>query len=276
MPIAQPDARSSTVLTVRLTPSTATDPLTARKRASAAGASTSSAHDSPTRAKRVTRPTPSTWPETRWPSSRASARIAFSRLTSPAASRPAVLSRLSAEISTWNRRAAGSRRTTVMQAPDRAMLSPRATSSRKPGGASIVERLAEGRAGAERLRFDDAADAADDAGEHGAIVAVAQRPAASRRRQRSGRRRNRRSSPIACHVDDAKVEALRQRLERPERGQAATAAEQARCDVDQQLVDPAFLQQRGVELLAGLDMQLVDAAPAEVGEHRGQVDLAAG
>ena len=167
MPIAQPEARSSTRLTVRLTPSTATEPLTARKRASDGGASTSSAHDSPTGSKRVTRPTPSTWPETRWPSSRASARIAFSRLTSPAASRPAVLSRLSAEISTWKRSRLGLE-------PDDGHAGARQGDAVAEG--DVVEkarrrldreRLAEGRAGAERPRFDDAADAADDAGEHG-------------------------------------------------------------------------------------------------------------
>ena len=136
------------------------------------------------------------------------------------------------------------------------------------------ERLAEGRAGAERLRFDDAADAADDAGEHGSDCRRRAGAPASRRRQR--RRRKRRSAPTRRHVDDAEIEALLEPLERPERGQAPAAAEQARRDVDEQLVDPAFLQQRGIELLAGLDMQLVDAARAEVGEHRGEIDLAAG
>jgi hypothetical protein len=35
-------------------------------------------------------------------------------------------------------------------------------------------------------------------------------------------------------------------------------AEQARCDVDQQLVDAAFAQQRAVQLVAGLDVEFID------------------
>src|SRR6187431_1421963 len=274
MAIAQPDGRSSTRLTVRLTPSTATEPLTARKRASDDGASISSAHDSPSGSNRVTRPTPSTWPATRWPSRRASARIAFSRLTSAlAASRPAVLSRLSAEISTWKRRASGSSRTTVMQAPDRAMLSPRPTSSRKPGGASIASTLPKpapapsGRASTMRptpLTMPVNMRRLSPPGRYGGVAkASAAKPEAQ---------------VVAGpgEVDDAEIEALLQPLERPERGQAAAGAEQARREVDEQLVDQALLQQRGVELLAGFDVQLVDAASSKVGQHRGEIDLAGG
>ncbi len=65
-----------------------------------------------------------------------------------------------------------------------------------------------------------------------------------------------------------------QALERAERGDAAAGAEQPRREVDQQLVDLPGGQQRGVEAVAGLDMQLVDAAPAQVVQHRDEVDLA--
>ena len=54
----------------------------------------------------------------------------------------------------------------------------------------------------------------------------------------------------------------------------AAAADQARRDVDEQLVDQAGGEQRCVELLAGFDVELVDAASAQVGEHRAEVDLA--
>ena len=72
-------------------------------------------HDSPTGAKCVTCPTPSTWLLTRWPPRRSLARSACSRLTGPVASGPAVLARLSAETSIVKRAAAASSDVTVMR-----------------------------------------------------------------------------------------------------------------------------------------------------------------
>jgi len=54
----------------------------------------------------------------------------FSRLMGPTASRPAVLSSDSAEMSMVNWQPGGSNEVTVMQAPLSAMLSPRPTSLR--------------------------------------------------------------------------------------------------------------------------------------------------
>src|ERR1700754_378635 len=64
-------------------------------------------------------------------------------------------------------------------------------------------------------------------------------------------------------------------LERPESGKVAPDAEQLRRDVDEELVDQAFAHERAVQLVPGLDMQFVDAALAEIGQHRCQVDLSA-
>ena len=96
-------------------------------------------------------------------------------------------------------RAPASRRTTVMQAPERAMLSPSATSSRKPGGASIASALAEGRAGCRAgststMRPMPLTMPVNMA----SIVAAGAAAPASRRRQRAGRRRRRRSSPTGA------------------------------------------------------------------------------
>ena len=66
----------------------------------------------------------------------------------------------------------GSRRTTVMQAPDSAMLSPSADVVEVARRRLDRERLAEAAPAPSGFDFDDAADAADDAGEHAAIVAA--------------------------------------------------------------------------------------------------------
>ena len=131
---SHPVGWSCTRLTVRLAPSMVIEPLVARNRASSRGASTHSSQLSPTSAKRVTVPTPSTWPATMWPPSRSCARSAFSRFTGPVWSRPAVLSSDSAETSNPSNDCCASIAVTVMQAPLRAMLSPRPTSSIYPAG----------------------------------------------------------------------------------------------------------------------------------------------
>ena len=110
-----------------------------------------------------------------------------------------------------------------------------------------------------------------------AIVAAPRRP---RRRRREGVTAGDAGEQAQVGADARRRRRMRSRarcvepLERPERGQAAAAPSSLRREVDQQLVDQAFAQQRAVELVAGLDVQLVDAAPRQVGEHRGQVDLA--
>src|SRR6185369_895806 len=281
-----PSPRSATALTVRLTPSTAIEPLKARKRAGASGAATARSHDSPTRSKRATVPTPSTWPLTRWPSRRSPARSAFSRLTSPVRSSPLVAARLAAETSTRKRSRAAAIATTVMQAPAIAMLSPSAVdASSQPGGGATVSALpnaGESPSGStltirptaltmpvnmRRLSSPPTARAVTDA---------------SPRRGRSrvvcqGRRAQQQAQVVAdaSDVDERETECVVEPRERRKRGEAATVAEQLRRDVDEQLVDETGGEQRCVELLAGLDVQLVDLAPAEVGDHRREVDLAA-
>jgi molybdopterin/thiamine biosynthesis adenylyltransferase len=68
------------------------------------------------------------------------------------------------------------------------------------------------------------------------------------------------------------------RLQAGERGQVEEAlrgvADQHRRQVDQQFVHAALAHQRAVELEAGLDVQLVDAALAQQAQQRGQIDLA--
>ena len=56
---------------------------------------------------------------------------------------------------------------------------------------------------------------------------------------------------------------------------ARRVAEQRRREVEQQLVDEPRVEQRAVELRAGLDVQFVDAAPRERVHQRRQVDAAA-
>ncbi|KAG0163496.1 hypothetical protein DFQ30_011482, partial [Apophysomyces sp. BC1015] len=55
---------------------------------------------------------------------------------------------------------------------------------------------------------------------------------------------------------------------------AGGVAEQARRDVQQQLVDAALAQQRAIERVAGFDVQLVDAALGEQVQRGRQIDLA--
>ena len=94
-------ARRRRWLTVRLTPSTAIEPLGARKARSPAGAAISSSRASPSRRDRASCPTPSTWPATRWPPSGSPMRSGRSRWTrSPARRSPRVVQRqrLGAEV----------------------------------------------------------------------------------------------------------------------------------------------------------------------------------
>ena len=60
-----------------------------------------------------------------------------------------------------------------MQAPSSAMLSPIAVPASQPAGASTVSALPNEAPAPSGRDLDDAADAADDAGEHGVIVGAA-------------------------------------------------------------------------------------------------------
>ena len=109
-------------------------------------------------------PTPSTWPETRWPPSSSPTRSERSRLTAcrPASVPSVVLLSVSAEASTANQSAPTS--TAVRQQPEQAIEAPIAIAAVSGQGAAIdqphVRAVAEGRDGA------DGAECGDDAGEH--------------------------------------------------------------------------------------------------------------
>src|SRR6185437_821356 len=130
----------STVLTVRLTPSTQTEPFAAMKRASPAGASTSQHCERASGSIETMRPTPSTCPETRCPPRRSESRNAFSRFTaSPSRSAPSVVSdSVSLETSTENSRWPSA--TTVRHTPVTEMLSPTRMSEKSSAGAAIDSR----------------------------------------------------------------------------------------------------------------------------------------
>src|SRR5207302_553559 len=116
--------------TVRLTPSTATDPLSTMYRATGAGASISIHQSSPRRSRPVMRPTPSTWPCTTCPPRRsptATARSTFT--TSPTSQRPSVVRATVSPVRSASKRLPAIR-VTVRHVPLTAMLSPTRTPSR--------------------------------------------------------------------------------------------------------------------------------------------------
>src|SRR6185369_4130093 len=125
------NACRSSAATVRLTPSTATDPCGTSSGASAGpGSSIRTRAVDSTRVTRSTVPMPSTWPRTRWPRSAAPKRSGRSRFTtSPALSRPSVVR---ASVSGPSSKARPSARpaTTVRQTPLTATLAPSSLPSR--------------------------------------------------------------------------------------------------------------------------------------------------
>ena len=86
----------------------------------------------------------------------------------------------------------------------------------------------------------------------------------------------RRSSPHGVTLTNRNPMARRQLVQRRQCGDAAARADQPRRDVEQELVDQIGVDQRSIELLAGFDVQLVDTALRQVGQHGMQVDLAVG
>jgi hypothetical protein len=83
----------------------------------------------------------------------------------------------------------------------------------------------------------------------------------------------RRSWPTPQNVREFERIAVGQGLQGPEGRHFAPLAQQRGRQIDQQFVDQAGAQQRGVELVAGFDVQFVHAALRQVTEHRDQVDL---
>src|SRR5262245_44428173 len=122
---------AATSTTVRLTPSTATDPLATICAASSGGQANQTVSQSPCGSRSATRPTPSTWPWTMWPPSRSPTRNERSRLIrSPAWSSPRLVRR-SVSGPAWKEQVRAVRPTTVRQQPLTATLSPTASSPAK-------------------------------------------------------------------------------------------------------------------------------------------------
>ena len=78
-----------------------------------------------------------------------------------------------------------------------------------------------------------------------------------------------RTSPIVERAPRAEIGQLGQ-IEHA----ARAVAQQTRRQIEQQFVDATLVDQRAVQLAAGLDVQLVDAAPAEFAHEHRQIDLA--
>src|SRR5262245_43809820 len=118
--------------TVRLTPSTATEPFRMKYGARSGGNRTVIQCASSWARMSSTRPVPSTWPWTKWPPMRPSARIDRSRFTSCDRRNPPsdVTRAVSGPISAWT--SPCSARITVRQTPLTATLSPGASSAARP------------------------------------------------------------------------------------------------------------------------------------------------
>ena len=80
-------------------------------------------------------------------------------------------------------------------------------------------------------------------------------------------------APDRCRLDEFERYPLCQLGQRADRSQPHAGTEQLGRQIQQQLVDQALAQQAAVELVAGLDMQLVDAAAGQVLQQLGQIDL---
>src|SRR6267142_1478344 len=135
--------KSANAATVRLTPSTATDPWGISSGSSSRPGSVirTRAVDS-TRVTASTVPTPSTWPRTRWPPSAPPNRRGRSRLTGSPAARRARAVRLRVSGPTANVNPPGRRSTTVRHTPFTAMLPP--TSVPSPVTAASTSSVAAG------------------------------------------------------------------------------------------------------------------------------------
>ncbi len=213
------------------------------------------------------------------------ARRAFSRLTGPGASRPAVLDRLSAEMSKSKRSVPRSKRgdghagavdRDAVAEPDIVQVAGRGLRPAAGDLSGPTARLRRASAGATRVmrpmplmipvnigRLSPLGRTLDRSCTSGASV------------QAAGRASSRRSSPIGVIDGEAQPRRVGESGQRAELGQAATGADQHRCEVDQVFVDQPLAQQRAVEPVTGLDVQFVDAAPRQVGQHGRQIDLAA-
>ena len=216
--------------------------------------------------KRITVPTPSTWPDTRWPPTRSVSRIAFSRLTGPFTSRPTVRARLSRETSKSKPLALDARRPSCRRPGSRSSRRPRRR-SRPSIGAFHMHPPAGVQA--ERLEMRDGADGGDDTGEHDCCPASS--GAGGRPRTRARRRRSSPTRSTSSHCSPMRLSRSRDRRQVE---QLLALPQQRRREVDQQLVDAAGRDQRAVELVPGLDVDLVELATAEFLQRRGQVDLA--
>ena len=119
-----PNRVPDTSLTVRLTPSSATEPLGAINGISASGASNTKRTDSASGRRSTIRASPSTWPETRCPPNSSPSRKDCSRLTGVPSGQPPIVvrARVSAEACTV--KAPSSTAITVRHGPEHAIEAP--------------------------------------------------------------------------------------------------------------------------------------------------------
>ena len=175
-----------------------------------------------------------------------------------------------------------------MQAPVSAMLSPMATSPRQPAGASIVSALPTRRRcraawtstmrptpltmPVNMRRLSSPARSRGVAEVSAALhrqAAMDARAAIGRRLRSAGRAAAAAGAvgadgSMLVNVTPGPRRGARSARARPGRGRCRPGAARRRPATRR----PASREQRAVQLLAGLDVQLVDAAPAQVGEHR--------
>src|SRR6266436_9616416 len=127
-------------LTVRLTPSSATDPFGAIKGASSVSASTTKRTDSASGRRSTIRASPSTWPKTRCPPSSSPSRKDLSRLTGVPTSHCASVVWANVSTDAWIENAPGSTATTVRHAPEQAIEAPRGMAEVSKGVAIVRSR----------------------------------------------------------------------------------------------------------------------------------------
>src|SRR5688572_2315556 len=242
--------------TVRLTPSSVTEPFSAMNRESAPGASTVAPSAPASSRQSRTVATPSTCPVTRWPPSALPAAIAGSRFTAlPGSSRPSVVRASVSPESSASKRPFPTA-TSVRQQPATATLSP----TRQP----VVDWLPLSMASRRPPPASTMATTVPTAVTMPVNMASMPRPQAQQQ--------------VAADVlplHDRELQAPGEggrRLEVRER--ARPAPQQCRREIQEQLVDEARGEQCARQARPALDQQLVDLPRREGGQCRIQVDAA--
>src|SRR5262245_4630115 len=240
--------------TVSETPSTASEPLCATKRASPAGSAIVARRPSPSGTLAVTTPTPSTWPCTRCPPSRSPSLSERSRLTRvPDRQSPSVVSpSVSGTASTAN--PAGVTSSTVRQHPEHARLSP-TLASRTTSRAAIQKRRPCARSSTRSTVPSSSISPVNTS----ALQVHDQARVVAESRPRPGRPRDR--------ARERQVEPL---------APAPAAAQHARCGVEHESLDQPGPEERASEGRPALQQHLVAALARESPRERADVHAPAG